>query len=286
LVGVETAKALAFAWNKPLIGVNHIEGHIYSPLLLSPSQGERLGVRVGGIKFPAIALIVSGGHTELILMKNHGQYKLLGRTRDDAAGECFDKSAKMLGLGYPGGPLISRLAEKGNPDAFALPRPMTETDNFEFSFSGLKNAIRLLTQDVILEGAPLFAKSGATDRISRLKHKTLSPRKTRGSRVRTINDLAASIEQAIIDVLVSKSLLAARKYHPQSFILAGGVSANKKLRQTLQARLPKSIEFFMPAQEYTQDNAAMIAAAAYFHYNKKNFANRYKLTANDNWELV
>ncbi|MDP1709828.1 MAG: tRNA (adenosine(37)-N6)-threonylcarbamoyltransferase complex transferase subunit TsaD [Candidatus Komeilibacteria bacterium] len=248
LIGVETAKALSFAWDIPLVGVNHIEGHIYS-VLLSPQT----------IKFPAIALIVSGGHTELILMKNHGQYKLLGRTRDDAAGECFDKSARMLGLPYPGGPEISKRAAKGKARAFDLPRPMIHEPGFEFSFSGLKNAIRLLVEN-------LHGRDKAC----------LVP----------TNNLCASIEQAIVDVLVHKSLAACAKYKPKTFILAGGVSANKKLRQTLVDALSKKTQFLSPAQEFCMDNAGMIAAAAYHHIKKKQFTKYDKLKANANWELV
>lgn len=248
LIGVETAKALSFAWNIPLIGVNHIEGHIYSSLLSDLSLK---------IKFPAIALVVSGGHTELILMKNHGQYKLLGRTRDDAAGECFDKAGKMLDLPYPGGPEISKRAAKGNPHAFELPRPMLHEPGFEFSFSGMKNAIRLLIEDC-----------------------------RRGTRPAPTNDLCASIEHAIVDVLVQKSIKAVAKYKPKTFILAGGVAANKKLRQTLSENLPKSTRFILPPQEYCMDNAAMIAMAGYFHLKKKQFIKYDKLKANANWELV
>lgn len=258
LIGVETAKTLSFAWDIPLVGVNHIEGHIYSTLLTPPPLLRRgLG---GGLCFPAVALVVSGGHTELILMKNHGQYKLLGRTRDDASGECFDKAARMLGLPYPGGPEIGKRAAKGNPRAFDLPRPMIHEPGFEFSFSGLKNAIRLLIADLSNRDAKY--------------------------RVSTINDLCASIEQAIVDVLVYKSLSAVSKYKPKTFILAGGVSANKKLRQTLASSLPKKTAFLSPAPEFCMDNAGMIAAAAYHHIKKKQFTKYDKLKANANWELV
>ena len=247
-VGVETAKALPIAWNVPLIGTNHIEGHIYSVLL---------NEKISKLKFPAVALIVSGGHTELILMTNHGKYKLLGRTRDDAAGEAFDKSAKMLGLNYPGGPEISKHAQKGNPDAFDIPRPMIERDDCEFSFSGMKNAIRLLIEDLKKEKKKL-----------------------------PINDLAASIEEAIVDLLVTKSLISVAQNKPKTFVLAGGVSANKKLRSCIKKALPKSINILIADQQFTQDNASMIAAASYHHIKKKQFSNPYKLTANTNWELV
>ncbi|OGY92942.1 MAG: tRNA (adenosine(37)-N6)-threonylcarbamoyltransferase complex transferase subunit TsaD [Candidatus Komeilibacteria bacterium RIFCSPLOWO2_02_FULL_48_11] len=270
LIGVETAKALSFAWDVPLVSVNHIEGHIYSVLLSPVAFSEtQHAASLQDIKFPAIALIVSGGHTELILMsarggsasggKNRGQYRLLGRTRDDASGECFDKAAKMLGLPYPGGPEISKRAKKGNPAAFDLPRPMIHEPGFEFSFSGLKNAIRLLIENIGRDVA---------------------------CNVSTKNDLCAAIEQAIVDVLVYKSLSAVTKYKPKTFILAGGVAANKKLRQTLSDNLPKSTRFLLPQPEYCMDNAAMIAVAAYHQIKKKKFVKYDKLKADANWELV
>lgn len=209
--------------------------------------------------FPAIALIVSGGHTELILIKTHGSYKLLGRTRDDAAGEAFDKAANMLGLPYPGGPTISKYAERGNPSAFKLPRPMLERDDFEFSFSGLKNAIRLTIESI---GRGVAQNASA-------KH-----------------DLCASIEQAIIDVLAGKSLKAVIRHKPKTFILAGGVAANLKLRTTLATLLPKNIRFLIPEPKYCMDNAAMIAAAGYYHAKSKDFDRYDTLTADANWELV
>ena len=220
------------------------------------------------LHFPAIALIVSGGHTELILMRGHGQYRLLGRTRDDAAGECFDKAAKMLGLPYPGGPEISKRAAKGNPRAFDLPRPMLAEHNLEFSFSGMKNAIRLLIQDLRTD-APL-------GRLSPAPAPAPAP----------LSNLCASIEQAIVDVLVAKSMLAIKKYRPKTFILAGGVAANKKLRQTLADALPKKTRFLSPAPEFCMDNAAMIALAGYFQAKAKKFIKYDKLKADANWELV
>ena len=247
-VGVETAKSLSIAWDVPLVGTNHIEGHIYSVLL---------NEKISRLKFPAVALVVSGGHTELILMTDHGRYKLLGRTRDDAAGEAFDKSAKMLGLPYPGGPEISKHAEKGNADAFDIPRPMIERDDCEMSFSGMKNAIRLLIEDL-------------------KKSKEKLP----------INDLAASIEQAIVDLLVTKSLIAVAQNNPKTFILSGGVSANKKLRSCIKKASPKSINLLIADQKFTQDNAAMIAGASYHHIKGKQFSDPCKLSANANWELV
>jgi len=249
-IGVETAKSLSLAWNVPLIKVNHIEGHIYSAIINN---------NISNLKFPAIALIVSGGHTELILMQNHGKYKLLGRTRDDASGEAFDKSAKMLSLPYPGGPEISKRAQKGNPYKYDIPKPMIHEKGYEFSFSGMKNAIRLLIEDISHTDAPLE---------------------------RLYPDLCASIEQAIVDVLVSKSIKAVEEYNPKTFILGGGVSANKKLRKTLANALPKSTKFLIPELKYCMDNASMVAVAGYFHAKKKEFIPYHKLKADANWELV
>ncbi len=250
-VGVETAKALSLAWNIPLINVNHIEGHIYAPLINKSYRS---------LRFPAIALIVSGGHTELILMRDHGKYSLIGRTRDDAAGEAFDKSAKMMGLPYPGGPEISRLASSGDHGAFDIPRPMINDGQFEFSFSGMKNAIRLLIKNITY------------------KNRTLDQQ--------TINNLCASIELAIIDVLVDKSLKSIEKYHPKTFILSGGVGSNKKLRAAIKKSIPKNIRFLAPEPKFCMDNAAMIASAAYQKARKKQFTPYQKLSANANWELV
>ncbi|MEK7189260.1 MAG: tRNA (adenosine(37)-N6)-threonylcarbamoyltransferase complex transferase subunit TsaD [Patescibacteria group bacterium] len=255
-VGVETAKTLSLAWGVPLVGANHMEGHIYS-VLLTPPPLSRRGSGGGALTFPAVCLIVSGGHTELILMTNHGQYKLLGKTRDDAAGEAFDKSAFMLGLPYPGGPSISKAAEKGDPQSFDIPRPMIERDDCEFSFSGMKNAIRLIVE--------IYKKKRA-----RLP----------------IDDLAASIQQAIVDILITKSLIAVAKAKPKIFILAGGVAANAELRKQLAQKLPKSIKLLTSSLKYSQDNGAMIAAGAYQRIKQKKFDSPVSLTANAHWELV
>lgn len=255
-VGVETAKALSFAWNIPIIKVNHIEGHIYSVLL----KEKNIKSNRQKIKFPAIALIVSGGHTELILIEGYGNYKLIGRTRDDASGEAFDKSAKMLGLPYPGGPQISKLGEKGNPSAFDIPRPMITSDNCDFSFSGMKNAIRLLVEEI----------KTSNKRISK----------------KTMQDLCASIEQAIVDVLVEKSQKAIKKYKTKTFILGGGVSANKKLRLAFEKSIPKKIQFLYPDTKFCMDNAPMIAIAGYFKFKKTGFTKYNKLKADANWEIV
>ncbi|MEK7131874.1 MAG: tRNA (adenosine(37)-N6)-threonylcarbamoyltransferase complex transferase subunit TsaD [Patescibacteria group bacterium] len=247
LVGVEAARALSCALGIPLVRTNHIEGHIYSVEL----QAEK-----SPIQFPALCLIVSGGHTELIFMKKHGQYKLLGATRDDAAGECFDKVAKLLGLSYPGGPQISKLAETGNPNAINFPRPMLKEENYLFSFAGLKTSALYWLRD---------------------------------NKLNNINDFCASFEQAIVDVLIAKTIKATTQYKPKTIILAGGVSANKKLRQTLDEAIKKQFpetQFMIPQIKYAMDNGAMIATAGYYHANKKDFTSWQKIQADPNWELA
>lgn len=250
LVGVETAKALALGWNKPLVRVNHIEGHIASNFL--PQSGR--SAPLAAIKFPALALIVSGGHTELILVKKMGSYKLVGATRDDAAGEAFDKVAKLLGLGYPGGPAISRAAKQGNPAAYTFPRPMLASNNFDFSFSGLKTAV-------------LYKLNG------------------RRPTKKQIPDLAASFEQAVVDVLVGKTLRAARQLKVKSLLLGGGVSANALLRSTFEREVKKipGLAYFQPNLAFATDNAAMIAMAAAFHKTADPLTS---VMADSGWELV
>ncbi|MCL4390250.1 MAG: tRNA (adenosine(37)-N6)-threonylcarbamoyltransferase complex transferase subunit TsaD [Patescibacteria group bacterium] len=213
LVGVETAKALAMAWNKPIIPVNHLVGHIYANWLEPRTQNLEPPT------FPALVLIVSGGHSELVLMKDHGKFKYLGGTRDDAAGECFDKCARLLNLGYPGGPAIEKAAVAGNAK---LPRPMISDDNLDFSFSGLKTAV-----------------------ASKL---TSYP----------ANFLAYELQEAVTDVLVSKTRRAAKKYDVKNILLAGGVAANKRLRE----KIPEAI---CPPIKLCTDNAAYIASAAFFN---------------------
>lgn len=262
-IGVDAARILSIIKKIPLVGVNHLEGHIYANLLTFNSH-------LSTLSFPALCLIVSGGHTELILMKDHGKYKRIGATRDDAAGEAFDKSAKLMGLPYPGGPEIAKFAEHGNPDAFKFPRPMLDQKGnysakggpafgWDFSFSGLKTAVRITFQE------------------SRIKNKELR-----------LRDFAASIQAAIVEVLVVKTIHAAKEYKVKSVLLAGGVSANKKLREDLgnavKTFIPDSL-FLIPEMKYTTDNAAMIAAAGYIRVCKKDFANPLKLEARANWEL-
>lgn len=250
IVGTEAARALSYAWNIPLVAVNHLSGHIHSV-----EVQEKNSLNTTNIKYPALALIASGGHTEIVYIKKPGQYKILGKTKDDAAGECFDKVAKLLDLPYPGGPQISKLAETGNPKAIELPKPMLNQNNFDFSFSGLKTACLYW-----LQKNPKFY----------------------------LPDFCASFEQTIVDVLVEKTLRAALKHKPKSIILGGGVSANKKLRETLKNRLSKTLPnatLFVPSIKYCMDNAAMIAVAGYYQAKNKKFTSWKKLNANPNWEL-
>lgn len=273
LVGVEAAKTLSYLWDIPIVAVNHIAGHIHSaeiPDLATGGQALK-------IKFPALALAVSGGHTELILMKDRGIYERVGATRDDAAGECFDKVAKLLGLDYPGGPKISELAKSGNAEAIEFPRPMLTAPNLHFSFAGLKTAALYYLRDHKLAAMtinPIRLPAGIFGVIPE------SP---------TINDFCASFEQAIIDVLVTKTLHAAKRYEPKSILLVGGVSANQKLRHTLGAAIReefKLINYHLSPLAYAMDNGAMIAAAGYYQALKINFTNWRDLIANPNWQLA
>jgi len=256
-VGLDTGRALAAAWNKPLYAVNHIEAHIYSnwlPGIEGPSPIE------GTDPFPCVALVVSGGHTELLLMRGHGDYKLLGATLDDASGEAFDKTAKLMGLGYPGGPKIAQAAAQGNPQEFDFPRPMIHKDNYDFSFSGLKTAVRYFIEKNRdrMEGPDFMA------------------------------DLAASVEQAIVDVLVAKSVRAVQETGVKTFLLAGGVAANGKLRETLASHLHNKspeTQFVEPELAYCTDNAAMIAMAGYWNAQQRDPDDWRTIEADPNWEL-
>lgn len=226
LVGVETAKILAYVWQKPIVGVNHLKAHLYANWLDNKS-----------IKFPAIALIVSGGHTELILMKSKNNFKKIGQTVDDAAGEAFDKVAQLLNIGYPGGPIISKLAQTGDSKAFDFPRPLINNNDFNFSFSGLKTSVLYTVQ--------------------KLKAKHIN-KKIKAN-------LCASFQQAVIDVLVAKTIKAAQKYNTKTVMLSGGVAANKLLRESLKSKVSSfKLNFLMPEIHLCTDNATMIAAAAMF----------------------
>lgn len=226
LVGINTAQTLAYIHKKPLIEVNHIYGHVYANFLEREKPPQ----------FPLLVLTVSGGHNELMLMKGHHDFVKLGETLDDAAGEAFDKVARLLGLGYPGGPIISKLAEEGSADAFQFPRPMLDKENrLNFSFSGLKSAVRREVEQL---------------------------EKATGQ---TIKDLAASFQQAVVETLVDKLVLAVREHEVKEVHLAGGVSANKLFREMARERLPDNLPVFWPVEQiFCTDNAAMIASAANF----------------------
>jgi N6-L-threonylcarbamoyladenine synthase len=233
-VGIEAGRTLAMVTGKPIIGVNHLEGHLASAWLIPENRRHW--------KFPMLALLVSGGHSELVLMKDFCDYRVLGRTRDDAAGEAFDKTAKLMGLGYPGGPIISKLAKQGRADAFDVPRPMLHDPSLDFSFSGLKTAVRR-----IWEG--LSKKQRADKQVAA--------------------DLCASIQAAIVEVLMTKTLAAAKKYQPASIIMVGGVSANQQLQAALRSgvrRELKGVRLLSPPKGFYTDNAAMIAAAGAWRF--------------------
>ena len=259
IIGLESAKALAYAWKLPLVAVNHIEGHIYANFINHATSNAQ---RATQIKFPAIILTVSGGHNLLVLMKGHLDYKIIGETRDDAAGEAFDKAAKLLGLGYPGGPAIADEAQKvtGNKlttPQIILPRPMIHSADLDFSFSGLKTALFYQIQ----------------------KDKDWAKKKPA---------YAHEFQQACVDVLVSKTIKAGKKYHAPTIMLAGGVSANLVLRKNLAEAIKKNLPhatFHLPELIYTTDNAAMIASAGYFKFKAGQVANPNKLRANPNWDL-
>ena len=237
LVGVETAKTLAFLFKKPIVPVNHLLGHIYANWLSREEKPE----------LPAVALVASGGHTELVLMKDHDKFLWLGGTRDDASGEAFDKIARILGLGFPGGPAIEKKAKDGNPKAFPLPRPMINQENFDFSFSGLKTAVLRLVKSQQCR----FDATIVDDNIH-------------------LPDLAASVQEAIVDCLVKKTIKAALKYKAKSILLSGGVAANKRLRGKMKLEIEKwgngEIKLFVPPINLCTDNAAFVASYAFFNF--------------------
>lgn len=229
--GINFTNALAASCKKPLVPVNHIEAHMVANWLA-----------YGKVPLPAICLVVSGGHTQLILVNGIGKYKLIGETRDDAAGECFDKVARILGLGYPGGPVIAQLAakfkSKNNKSKIILPRPMMSHKNYDFSFSGLKTAVLYK------------AREGKYDKI----------------------EMCHEVQQSIIDVLIYKTIKAAKDFSVKSIILGGGVAANHELRKQFESRIKNQklkIDFMVPPQNLCTDNAAMVAATAFFHRGKK-----------------
>jgi N6-L-threonylcarbamoyladenine synthase len=245
LVGVNYAKGLALGTGLPLIGVNHLEGHLYSLWTVEPERP---------IRFPVVALIVSGGHTELILMKGHGEYAHLGGTLDDAAGEAFDKVGRLLGLPYPGGPSIQKIAADGSTTAYDFPRALPDRP-YDFSFSGLKTSVMRAVRPP-QKGRRKRGEESLTD--GKLREGI------------NVADVAASFQAAVVDVLVEKTLLAARNFDATEILLAGGVSANQALRDAFAAQTDLPVR--VPPLELCTDNAAMIAAAAYFHFMCGDFA--------------
>lgn len=243
LVGVNAAKGLAFASGLPLLPINHLEGHVYSNWLELPGKTTP----VPDDAFPALILIVSGGHTDLILMTDHGSYQRLGSTLDDAAGEAFDKVARLLNLGFPGGPAIQRVAQTGNPQRFHLPRPLMQGENqrFNFSFSGLKTAVLNLVRQLEQQGTDLQSPA-------------------------VVADLAAAFQQVVADVLVAKTADAAVTFGVRQVCICGGVSANAQLRQVAQQRFAElNLPLHIPPLVLCTDNAAMIGAAAYYRWQRE-----------------
>lgn len=241
-VGINFAKALSLVWNIPIIPVNHMEGHIFSSFI----RGKEFSI--SKIQFPMLALLVSGGHTELILIKKWGRYKKIGETQDDAAGEAFDKVARMLSLPYPGGPEIARLASQHstlNPIPYPLPRPMINSKDLNFSFSGLKTAVLYLIRK-IEKNAPVSKKQKIA--------------------------IAHEFQEAAVDVLVAKTIKAAQTYEVRAILLGGGVAANESLRTRLMKDISKTLpktKLLLPDKSATTDNAAMIAVAGYFNSRSK-----------------
>lgn len=227
LVGVAEAKAIAYAKNLPLVGVHHIEGHILANFIENKE-----------LEPPFICLVVSGGHTHLVCVKDYGTYEIIGRTRDDAAGEAFDKVARAIGLGYPGGPKIENLSKEGNPEAIAFPRAKIEGFQYDFSFSGVKSAVLNYINGCQMKGETYVEA-----------------------------DIAASFQKAVIDVLVGNAMHAVKEYGLNKFAIAGGVASNGTLREAMREACEENgIEFYHPSPIFCTDNAAMIGVAAYYEY--------------------
>ncbi|HEY5003482.1 MAG TPA: tRNA (adenosine(37)-N6)-threonylcarbamoyltransferase complex transferase subunit TsaD [Ktedonobacteraceae bacterium] len=279
LVGLTVGKTLALARNLPFLGVNHLEAHIYAnwlhngdaPVVQSETDGD-WSYRKGDPIFPLICLVISGAHSELVLVRNHGEYELLGRTRDDAAGEAFDKVARILGLGYPGGPAIQNAAQKIEEElqqqkkplnlaraAYRLPRAWLRS-TYDFSFSGLKTAMLHLAEGATEDNTRATGEGRQVSQYTRMGAQATQKGPA------NVALLASSFQEAIVDVLAVKTRLAAQEYHVKQVVLAGGVAANASLRARLeQELLPLRIRLSYPPIDFCTDNAAMIASAAFFH---------------------
>ena len=252
-VGVNFSRTLSYFWNLPIVAVNHVEAHIFANFFDKRLQNKR------NKNFPILCLSVAGGHTQLILMRNYGKYKLIGETRDDTAGECFDKVARMLELGYPGGPIISSLAQKGNLSAFNFPRPMIYAKNYDFSFSGLKTAVLYFLR-----------------------------KKSKGTIKKKKKDICASFQQAVIDVLIFKTIRAAKEFKVKNIMISGGVAANKELRKQLAEKIKRElpdVNYIIPDIEFCTDNAVMVAMTAYFKPKKNRTKNWQEIVADANIKI-
>jgi N6-L-threonylcarbamoyladenine synthase len=242
LIGVMTARTLAITFDKPLYAINHVEAHVYANFLTRTSLPE-YKVRTAQPEFPMLAIIVSGGHSQLVLFQNHFEYIILGQTHDDAIGEAFDKVAKILGLPYPGGPSIAIAAAKGDPKAYQLPK--AKMDKYDFSFSGLKTAVLRLAQAEIGESYD-FPSTKLSERLSEAQK----------------HNIAASFQRVAVDTIAGKAKLACEEFQPKSVVIAGGVAANQALREALTDKLPLPLEF--PDLKLCTDNGAMVATLGYF----------------------
>lgn len=269
LVGVNVAKGLSLGRQLPLIGINHLEGHLYANWLI-PKDGV-----AHDFEFPLVFLIVSGGHTELILATDHGQYQRLGGTIDDAAGEAFDKVARIMGLEYPGGPAIQTAAEQGKPTAFQLPRAWLG-ESYDFSFSGLKTAVLRIVEKYEDKAMPVQTPDKHSRRLS-------SPEPPRFRGALSVPNLAASFQASVVDVLAEKTCRAAEEYGAKQIVLSGGVAANLTLREEVKRRA--SVPVLCPPVYLCGDNAAMIAAAAHWHWTREETA-EYDLDVVPNLRLA
>jgi len=252
LVGVQVAKSIAYACNLPLVGVNHLHAHLWSIFLEKQYPS-----------FPFIGLVVSGGHTNLYKV-DEDHFQLLGQSRDDAAGEAFDKIAKLLNLEYPGGVIIDNLSKKGNPNAIQFPRAFLKEDSFEFSFSGLKTSvINFVRSHKIIKDGEIVELNPHLIKKNRISQDKSMPEVS-------IYDLCASFQEAIIEILVEKSFLAARRFNISDIVIAGGVAANSRLREKMEERSKKEgIRFYVPKPSLCTDNAAMVASYGYFLFSKQ-----------------